>query len=560
MSPRGVAGIQATTCRSCLAWGFGYNYGLCRPCWDFDRLWPLGHCGACQRGVAVKKGYCRLCWCQARVDRSAALGGASGTYTALLPHARRVRHQQLFLAGTPVPRDLHPKPASPLRGVGIGAKGVARKAPPPMAGRPYFEWVQLPLFDQTPRRYRYGRRDLRTDPLPDNPWLAWALYIAHTFAEARGFDSVVLGALNRTLVMLLADHVNGDRIRFSDFHRVLRARGNASEHTAHVLNVMGVLIDDRRPAFDVWLEDKLSALAPAIGHHTHQWARALHDGGPRIKPRRPMTVYTYVTAVQPILLNWSTRHEHLREITRDDVLAGVSGLQGSQRQRAVVALRSLFGWAKNNGIVFRNPTTQVKVGPVEYSIPQPLTATQIAPTIQAANGVHTRLAIALAAVHAARHTEIRNLQLDDVNPGNRRLSIAGRDRPLDDLTHRILLDWLDYRRRRWPNTANPHLLLSRESALRLGPVSLPWLSRILRGLPATLERLRVDRQLDEAITSGADPLQVAEVFGVCETTAVRYAAAARQLLETGAELQAAVHHELPGTLTLDPPNGPLGSS
>lgn len=221
-------------------------------------------------------------------------------------------------------------------------------------------------------------------------------------------------------------------------------------------------------------------------------------------------------------------------------------------------MRSLFGWAKKNGIVFRNPTGQIKVGHTEYSIPQPLTATQIASTIQAADSGHTRLAIALAAIHAARHTEIRHLHLHDVDLGNRRLSIAGRDRPLDDLTYQVLSDWLDYRRRGWPNTANPHLLLSRESALRLGPVSLPRLNRILRGLPATLERLRIDRQLDEAITSGADPLRVAE-FGICETTAVRYAAAARQLLETGAERQADVHDEPPGTLTLDPPDRPLGS-
>ncbi|MEU5725063.1 hypothetical protein ABZ783_25035 [Micromonospora sp. NPDC047738] len=68
--------------------------------------------------------------------------------------------------------------------------------------------------------------------------------------------------------------------------------------------------------------------------------------------------------------------------------------------------------------------------------------------------------------------------------------------------------------------------------MRLGPVSHPWLNRILRGLPAALERLRIDRHLDEALVSGADPLHLAEVFGICETTTIRYAAAARQLLST----------------------------
>jgi hypothetical protein len=32
-------------------------------------------------------------------------------------------------------------------------------------------------------------------------------------------------------------------------------------------------------------------------------------------------------------------------------------------------------------------------------------------------------------------------------------------RPLDELTHRLLIDWLEHRRARWPNTANPHLII-----------------------------------------------------------------------------------------------------
>jgi integrase len=56
--------------------------------------------------------------------------------------------------------------------------------------------------------------------------------------------------------------------------------------------------------------------------------------------------------------------------------------------------------------------------------------------------------LVLAAVHAARAGAIRAAQLDDVDLGNRRLTIAGRVRPIDELTHQILLDWLDYRRTR----------------------------------------------------------------------------------------------------------------
>jgi len=98
-------------------------------------------------------------------------------------------------------------------------------------------------------------------------------------------------------------------------------------------------------------------------------------------------------------------------------------------------------------------------------------------------------------VHAARSGTIRAMRLDDVDIGNRRLVIAGRVRPLDDLTRHVLLDRLHERRTRWPNTANPHLLINQQTATETGPVSTFWAKTALRGHAATLERLRMDRQL-----------------------------------------------------------------
>ncbi|MGI5143793.1 MULTISPECIES: hypothetical protein [unclassified Streptomyces] len=48
-------------------------------------------------------------------------------------------------------------------------------------------------------------------------------------------------------------------------------------------------------------------------------------------------------------------------------------------------------------------------------------------------------------------------------------------------------------------------------------------------------RLRVDRQLEEVLTRGPDPLHLAEVFGLDEKTAMRYADFARAVLEQTAE-------------------------
>jgi hypothetical protein len=109
--------------------------------------------------------------------------------------------------------------------------------------------------------------------------------------------------------------------------------------------------------------------------------------------------------------------------------------------------------------------------------------------------------------------------------------------PLDDLTARLLRTWLQARRGRWPGTANPHLLINAQTALGTGPASRTWVNSALRGHAATIEALRVDRQLEEAMATGADPLHLAATFGLDPGTAVRYASSARQLLQTAAEQQ-----------------------
>ncbi|MFT6292948.1 MAG: hypothetical protein ACJAR2_003568 [Ilumatobacter sp.] len=52
-----------------------------------------------------------------------------------------------------------------------------------------------------------------------------------------------------------------------------------------------------------------------------------------------------------------------------------------------------------------------------------------------------------------------------------------------------------------------------------------------RGQIATIERLRVDRQLEEALHHGPDPLHLAAIFDLDPKTAIRYSNAARRLLD-----------------------------
>jgi len=167
---------------------------------------------------------------------------------------------------------------------------------------------------------------------------------------------------------------------------------------------------------------------------------------------------------------------------------------------------------------------------------QPLSQDDIDDAAAAATPA-ARLIIALAGIHAARSSTIRSILLTDADPASPRLLLAGRLRPLDGFTTRLLRAWLEDRRARWPGTANPHLLINIQTALGTGPVSRTWVNAALRGHAATIEALRVDRQLEEALATGADPLHLASTFGLDPGTAVRYASSARQLLQAAAEEQ-----------------------
>jgi integrase len=333
-------------------------------------------------------------------------------------------------------------------------------------------------------------------------------------------------------------HEAGDAVLYSQVIQAQQAFGLVIGHTAEVLEEMGLLIDDRRPSIEDWLDRKLDGLSPGIRADAEAWLRNLHDGGPRSRPRGITLVYTHMLNVRPALLDWSGRYDHLREVTRADILDVVGELHGSRRVNVLIALRSLFAYCKRRKTIFRSPVQGIKVGERPSGIIQPLSQDEVDQAAEAATTPAARLVLVLAAMHAARAKAIRELLLDDVDLGNRRITISGRARRLDDLTRQVLAEWLSYRSTRWPSTANPYLLVNQHSANGTRPASTIYFAKEgLRGMAATLERLRVDRQLQEALAVGPDPLHLASVFGLDPKTAIRYAENARQLLVTAAEEQ-----------------------
>jgi len=512
MAGRIRASTPAGSCPDCLSWGPSYgSRSYCRACYDFTRRYDRGKCAGCRRIIAVKKGHCRLCWLQAGI---AAAG------------RRRI-----------TPGDFSPAGYWQLSLAGMSRLGATAAGPPP-APAPALPagpaaWTQLEL--RVPGESRHFDARHWVASRIGGEALVLTRRIASELAATRGWNARIVIETGRALAVVLADHTPGDMIAWSQLPPALHRRDLSITRTAEILDLAGLLDDDRVSSFACLAQARLASLPAPMAADAGHWLRTRSEGGPRSRPRDERTVRMNLNRVHPLLLEWAGHYSHLREVTTADIIAGTELLSGSLRRQTLTALRSLFGHCKKTGRIFRDPTRGVRDGQRPLNLIQPLQPAEIDQATSAAVTPAARLAIALAAVHAARPKTIRELHLDDIDLGNRRLVIAGRARPLDDLTRSLLLAWLAHRGRRWPGTANPHLIINQQTAMTTRAVSENWLTESCRGLTATLERLRVDRQLGEALTHGADPLHLTAMFGIDDTTAIKYAAIARQLLETAAE-------------------------
>jgi len=199
----------------------------------------------------------------------------------------------------------------------------------------------------------------------------------------------------------------------------------------------------------------------------------------------------------------------------------LDSLRGHQLRTAAVAVRLLFRFAKKRGLGFANPALRLKAGdPCGRLLP--MTDAEIRAVEQAVTSPAQRLIVALAAVHAARWAAIRDLTLDDLDLPNCRITIAGHRQRLGELTHRALRAWLGHRRATWPHTPNRHVLIWGKTALGTRSVTRSYLNWNLQRHGVSIERIRRDRVLHEALTARADPLHLALVFGLSHTTASRY--------------------------------------
>jgi hypothetical protein len=379
----------------------------------------------------------------------------------------------------------------------------------------------------------------------DNPALRAGAACAHQLGEAHGWDRSTIRLVLDGLAVVLDGRTAGERVTLTEI-RARTPRHASSPRVAEVLAALGLLDDDTTPVIRAWIDRRASELPDGFAQPVRDWLLLLLDGDPRTRPRSHASIYVYFGTVRPVIKRWSADYGHLREVTPADVKAVLDPLRGHQLRNAIAALRSLFRFARKRGLVFTNLTTRLETGDVGRSL-LPMADSEIQAVERAAISPAQRLIVALAAVHAARQAAIRHLTLDDLDLPSRRITIAGYPQRLGELTYQALRVWLGHCRTAWPRTPNRHVLISEKTALGVEPVSKSYLDWQLRRHGVSVERIRRDRVLHEALTVGPDPLHLALVFNLSHTTASRYAAIAQDLLDDQLDKTAG---QQPGAATL----------
>ncbi|MGB7795444.1 MAG: hypothetical protein WBL53_04165 [Pseudonocardiaceae bacterium] len=508
---------RVRSCVDCLAWGLLWR-PRCPSCQDFAHRHPLGRCHTCDRELPVRDGVCRLCRKQATLI---AKWQGHDYRNVDLTVAARTGHQ-LFFANMEGLRGRTPNQPLPTAQLPVAAPALALL-------RPAWQPRAAPLMLCDPPRDCRQASSL-TSPR-DPALLELLLHHADTLAERYGWHAITRRQVRYGLKILTGCHDVGEPIKTSSVH-TLGSRQIPPRRVLEVLRAMdGLLIHDRPDALTVLIGTQFADLPNPMRQELQAWIDVLRHGGPRRRARPQTTVRTRLACIRPFLAELATRYHSLRQVTPDDVTEWLD--DRPRPSDHLSALRDLFRVLKQQRLVFANPTSRIHRSRPNLPTPRPLSPHALQQIGQAASTDPVlRLVVALIGVHALRPQQVRLLLLADIDLPNQRIHVDGSPRALDAFTVDAIKHYLAYRRRRWPHTSNPHLLVSSVSTHDHAPVCGPWLCRLFHNLPATATQLRQDRILEEALATGADPLHLAAMFGFAAETGLRYATAIAPQLTT----------------------------
>lgn len=505
---------RLASCRDCHAWGVIRKHKwLCWRCHSWRARLPKGSCRICRRvDLSVNPDQiCNLCDRQMSITLGATVDeantGGQQLYFANMPwQPTRIRWGNVRRLDKPNPQPLHSLRADRLSSIEFYP----------------VEQTQLALFDM-PRDLTCAlERELSTEPLPDPPHELMAAFLdAAVLDHARrhGWPKSTIHRTQRSMrVLQLMQDTPGALLLASDAIR-LHEIGLTAIPVIDVATAAGVMLDDRQPAIHAYFDTTTADLPEQMRTELGEWFTIMLKGSttpPRRKPRDQNTTRMYLRWAMPALTTWAEQgHTSLREITSSDVRA-VLPPSGNPRSTMGAGLRSILTLLKARKVIFVNPIARIQTGSHERRDPLPAHAEKIRASLLSPNPAGAALT-ALATFHGLRAGELRNMHLTDLADG--RLRLGQRRILLADPVRARISAWLDYRNRRWPNTANPHVFLNHRNSSRTTAVGPRWLT-LATGIPVHV--MREDRILHEARATGGDVRRICDLFGLTVAGALRY--------------------------------------
>jgi hypothetical protein len=524
----------AGQCPVCLGWGPLTQYTCCAACSKWRRAFPgQAACLRCSRVTHVDRdGLCRPCLMIIRDEDPGWI---------LLPQPGRPLQLGFLLPGVRLPRASSlTLPANRKDKQAPSGIDACRQTIQPRGLRPaqptsphLVNPAQGVLFD-TRRDWSFLNAG-ELDQLPALTPAASALVDElDRHARACGMDNGPRNNATKTLRILLAWTGADAPVPEADIRALTSRPGTAVRRVLQFLDDRAMLIPDpARPgtAVERTIQHHIQSLPEPIASEVRQWVKVVRGDGRRAHQELPYSsVRGYLNCFYPVLSSWSQHVTSLREITRDDVQAALGQHPGARAHNLLPALRSLFRALKQEKIIFRDPARGAALSAMRR-LPTPIPANLLRGLIDRAGTPIAKVTVALIAIHALGKKETTLLLTEDLDLSRGQLAVR---RPtgthtvyLDDISRALMTGWLRERHHCWPLTRNPHLLVTRHTAVDTTgpPIALTVLDAIFGELGLTPSQVRQDRILDEARHT-ADPVHLMRVFGLTAHPAMKYVQAA----------------------------------
>ncbi|MFG2878753.1 tyrosine recombinase XerC [Streptomyces sp. NPDC048337] len=513
-------------CTHCLAWGNDRRV-MCVACtsWCHEirkRGGSEAECDRCHRTLMLSGGMCRMCRivvAETEVDTAEIAMKNGEQLWFARPHAAGLAVGRL-LPGTAV---LQGRLALKRRRARVRAVSARRLS------EHLLDPAQLEFFPAPPRDWT--RLDT-TRPPALTPAAAALVADFIAYMRGRGWSTDSFNGSTRTL-RVVTGHLGADvPIQERDIRALASAYPNL--HGARVINYLRLrgLLDAQPPSDPCIARARHHATAvthPSFSAAVHTFIDVLlGQGRTSNRARSPKTVENYVATIVDTLEAWiADRLTDPRQITKKHIEDALDPLRGDQARRLHTALRSFFRALKRERLIFRDPARTISLTS-NRSVPTALPSDRIAGLLDRLDDPRDRLMVALVAIHALLPGQLVHLRRTDLDHSKGRLHLRRTGRMdhviyLDSFTLRLATAWELQRLRRWPDNSNPHLFVTRNTAVDDSgpPISAGTVQQLFQrvGLPAG--RLRVDRIVDEARHS-ADPVRLMQLFGLSNLSATRY--------------------------------------